>query len=84
MTPDTVSPDTRAGARYNLAMTILDAHNADEIMRALALLGANYAATAVRRREQGHQASSDAWTKAADEILTVFACANINRKECGA
>ena len=79
ISPETVTPEERAGARYNLARTILEADNANDIITAMTFLAATHAATAGRRVAQGHQESAEAWTKCAEELFTVVACADLNR-----
>ena len=79
ISPDTVSPDVRAIARYDLARAILAAGNTEAILTALAVYGKAAACTAVRREQQGHDGSAHAWTKVAEELATVLACADLNR-----
>lgn len=76
-----VSEDELALARYKLAMEILNAPNAGEILHAMNRLTMTQAKRAKHKHKKGKKKEAREWKRSADELYTVLMCAVYTKQD---
>lgn len=76
-----VTEDELAVARHTLAMEILNAPNAGDILHAMNRLTMTQAKRAKHKHKKGKKAEAKQWKRSADELYTVMMCAVYTKQD---
>ncbi len=76
-----VTEEELAVARHGLAMEILNAPNAGDILQALNRLTITQVQRAKHKQKKGKKAEAKQWKRSADELYTVMMCAVYTKQD---